>query len=290
MTYFLLRFYSLKDLIFILLDRPDEAYDKLIGEHVFEHSHQNEERDMQHRKRQRMISTQDFSSSVSSTVLQAPAEETLTLSQRLKRAVNQLRNERSRLSSDNANEVHELSFEQMKRYIQYARQYCHPMLSRGAAKILQKMYLSMRAEDTAHSSCGSGGLPVTTRHLESLIRLSQARAKIDLREEVSEEDAQDVVQLLQESMLDVLTNELGEIDVTRRGGMSLSKQMKALVQAMAKEVKRSKQGNCMFTRQEIQELTQLLRLDKEVDALIDLMRTECYLLLKGPRLYELRIT
>lgn len=30
-----------------------------------------------------------------------------------------------------------------------------------------------------------------------------------------------------------------------------------------------------------------LRLDKEVDALIDVMRTECYLLLKGPKLYQL---
>lgn len=48
-------------------------------------------------------------------------------------------------------------------------------------------------------------IPVTTRHLESLIRLAQARAKLELREEVDENDALDVVLLLQESSLDAFT-------------------------------------------------------------------------------------
>jgi hypothetical protein len=43
----------------------------------------------------------------------------------------------------------------------------------------------------------------------------------------------------------------------------------------------------MFARQDIAEICSRLRLDKEVDGLIDVMRTECYLLLKGPKLYQL---
>ena len=39
---------------------------------------------------------------------------------------------------------------------------------------------------------------------------------------------------------------------------------------------------CIFT-----DICTRLRLDKEVDSLIDVMRTECYLLLKGPKLYQL---
>ena len=47
-------------------------------------------------------------------------------------------------------------------------------------------------------------------------------------------------------------------------------------------------GSNMFTRQEILALCQKLALDKEVDSLIDVMRTECYLLLKGSRTYQLQ--
>lgn len=103
---------------------------------------------------------------------------------------------------------------------------------------------------------------------------------------VTAEDAQDVVQLLQESLLDVFTTECGAIDSGRKGGISLAKQVKGLVQVMTREC--TLRGSNMFSRQDISALCQKLALDKEVDALIDVMRTECYLLLKGPRLYQLQ--
>ena len=72
-----------------------------------------------------------------------------------------------------------LSPEQMKRYIEYAKVYCHPMLTPEAAKVLQKQYLLMRSQASLGKS-----LPVTMRNLESLIRLAQARARVELREQV----------------------------------------------------------------------------------------------------------
>jgi DNA replicative helicase MCM subunit Mcm2 (Cdc46/Mcm family) len=60
--------------------------------------------------------------------------------------------------------------------------YCHPRLTPAAAKVLQKHYLTMRS---SVASANDDSIPVTTRHLESLIRLSQARARMELREEVS---------------------------------------------------------------------------------------------------------
>jgi hypothetical protein len=42
-----------------------------------------------------------------------------------------------------------------------------------------------------------------------------------MREEVSKQDATDVIQLLQESLLDVFTNDIGEIDLNRKGGKNL---------------------------------------------------------------------
>lgn len=50
----------------------------------------------------------------------------------------------------------------------------------------------------------------------------------------------------------------------------------------------SLRGSNMFSRSDIQALSGKLALDKDLDSLIDVMRTECYLLLKGPRLYQLQ--
>jgi len=101
------------------------------------------------------------------------------------------------------------------------------------------------------------------------------------------QDAEEVVQLLQESLLDIFTDERGVIDVTRRGGTSTNKQMKALVTIMNQEAVQRK-GNNIFTRQEIVELVHRLQLNKDVEELIECMRRECYLLLKGPKLYQLQ--
>jgi DNA helicase MCM8 len=138
----------------------------------------------------------------------------------------------------------------------------------------------------SQSSLGDS-IPVTTRHLESLIRLAQARARAELRNEVTEEDANDVVLLLQESLLDAFTNEMGAIDIGRKGGMSLAKQVKALVKYLSQESKL--RGNAVFSKKEIEEAVFKLRFEKahDVEALIDVMHTECYILLKGPKLYQI---
>ena len=195
--------------------------------------------------------------------------ELVTLSQRLRRETLQFRDRT-------------IDAETFRKYIAYARKYVHPILTPAAAKVLQKLYLTMRSQ----SSLGDS-IPVTTRHLESLIRLAQARARAELRNEVTEEDANDVVLLLQESLLDAFTNEMGAIDIGRKGGMSLAKQVKALVKYLSQESKL--RGNAVFSKKEIEEAVFKLRFEKahDVEALIDVMRTECYILLKGPKLYQI---
>ena len=87
---------------------------------------------------------------------------------------------------------------------------------------MQKQYLTMRAE----SALGSA-LPATTRHLESLIRLSQARARASLRDRVTEQDAREAVALLQESLLSAVATEIGQLSTGgRKGGpQGLAKQV-----------------------------------------------------------------
>lgn len=72
-------------------------------------------------------------------------------------------------------------------------------------------------------------VPITTRQLEALIRLCQARAKACLRDFVLEEDALDVVELMSLSVEQVHSDEFGVVDKGRggAGGMSNRKMKKA---------------------------------------------------------------
>lgn len=56
----------------------------------------------------------------------------------------------------------------LRKYISYARQYVRPSLSAEAAQTIQDFYLSLRSQ--AHSADST---PITTRQLESLIRLTE---------------------------------------------------------------------------------------------------------------------
>ncbi|CAK9805968.1 DNA helicase MCM8 [Anthophora plagiata] len=106
----------------------------------------------------------------------------------------------------------------LRKYIAYARQYVKPKLTRKAATILQNYYLDLRAKNNKF-----GGLSVCNRQLEAMIRLTevyffeylckfyikasrfmetvkiviQARAKLELRTDVTETDALDVIEILQ---------------------------------------------------------------------------------------------
>jgi len=58
-------------------------------------------------------------------------------------------------------------------------------MSKAAAAILKDFYLKLRNRSTS-----ADGTPITARQLESLVRLAEARARVDLRDEVTEEDTQ----------------------------------------------------------------------------------------------------
>ena len=77
----------------------------------------------------------------------------------------------------------------LRKYIAYARRWVHPALGQEAKKVLQDFYLQLRAKPEGETT------PVTTRQLESLIRLTEARARLELREEASQQDAIEVVEI-----------------------------------------------------------------------------------------------
>mmetsp|Transcript_67269 Transcript_67269/g.161236 ORF Transcript_67269/g.161236 Transcript_67269/m.161236 type:complete len:835 (-) Transcript_67269:41-2545(-) len=80
-------------------------------------------------------------------------------------------------------------------YIRYARCFSQPELSPGAKRKLKEYYLKRKAAAEAFVA-GSGHLPITPRLLESLIRLSQARARAELRRVVLCSDVDDVLDIV----------------------------------------------------------------------------------------------
>lgn len=66
----------------------------------------------------------------------------------------------------------------------FTKMSCRFRMSTPAADILQKFYLKLRDRNTS-----ADGTPITARQLESLVRLAEARAKLDLREEITVQDA-----------------------------------------------------------------------------------------------------
>ena len=87
----------------------------------------------------------------------------------------------------------------------------------------KNFYLELRKHRQSPDST-----PITTRQLESLIRLTEARARLELREEATEQDAKDVVEVMKFSMFDTFSDEFGMLDFQRSqhgSGMSQRSQV-----------------------------------------------------------------
>ena len=89
-----------------------------------------------------------------------------------------------------------LPLQLVKKLVAYARQYVHPKLSEGSKKIIKDFYLKIRQR-----AAGDVSFPVVThRFLESLIRISEARARIELRDVVTKQDALDAIEVMEETI------------------------------------------------------------------------------------------
>jgi len=86
----------------------------------------------------------------------------------------------------------------LRKYIQYARTHVQPVL-RGNAFDQEKiasLYVQLRKESAA-----SGGVPIAVRHVESIMRMAEAHAKMHLREYVRDDDMDASIHMMLESFL-----------------------------------------------------------------------------------------
>ena len=108
---------------------------------------------------------------------------------------------------------------ELLKYLRYAKLVC-PRISPTAAEALEKGYLNLRQ---AEWSMSKSSFRITVRQLESLIRLSEAIAKVHLQTEITKEHVGMAFDLLSRSMVgiqrddvnvpedEVKTGELGEV-------------------------------------------------------------------------------
>ncbi len=92
----------------------------------------------------------------------------------------------------------------------YARRECEPKISDEAASILTDFYVNLRQTHKRSSGCN----PVTMRQLESLMRLTQARARVDFRQVCTAKDAKQVIEIIKSSMIDYYESETSMLEFT----------------------------------------------------------------------------
>ncbi|GMN39082.1 hypothetical protein TIFTF001_008313 [Ficus carica] len=250
------------DLVFILLDKPDEFLDKRVSEHIMSlHAGYGE-----HSPAAKKLRSE---ASENARGIDMNVEGGSLVS-------------RLRLDQKKDGDFAPLPVQLLRKYIAYARTFVFPRMSKPAAEILQKFYLKLRDHATS-----ADGTPITARQLESLVRLAEAKTRIDLREEITAQDAMDVVEIMRESLYDKYVDEHGFVDFGRSGGMSQQKEAKRFLSAL-NERSESQQKDC-FTISEIYSLADRIGLKvPDLDALVENLNSAGYLLKKGPKTYQVR--
>src|SRR3990170_6285047 len=87
----------------------------------------------------------------------------------------------------------------LRKYISYAKN-IKPQLTEPALQRLKDFYLEMRS---ASGESGESPIAITARQLESLVRTTEARARVALRKEILVEDAEAAITIMRKSLGEV---------------------------------------------------------------------------------------
>uniref|UniRef100_A0A3Q3FY03 DNA helicase MCM8 n=1 Tax=Labrus bergylta TaxID=56723 RepID=A0A3Q3FY03_9LABR len=249
------------DVVFLLLDIPDESHDRRLSEHVMAN------RAGKGRMSSAIVTR--INSELETSVLFEHSDMPLS----------------ERLQIPAGESVDPIPACLLRKYISYARQYVHPTVCPEAAQVLQDFYLSLRSQ--AHSADAT---PITTRQLESLVRLTEARARLDLRETATKSDAEDVVEIMKHSLVDTYSDGLGNLDFERSqlgSGMSQRSAGKRLVNALHLHAQKTNQKQ--FDLQTLRSVANRLNIKvMDFEGLVSSLNEQGFLLKKGAKLYQLQ--
>lgn len=110
--------------------------------------------------------------------------------------------------------VGELAIPSIKKYIQYCKAKCKPVLSEEAGQVLTSSYVKIRDDVRKNNMQSSSGgandkpsgqdqsvIPITVRQLEALVRISESLAKARLDSQVRIEDVNEALRLFRVSTM-----------------------------------------------------------------------------------------
>lgn len=249
------------DLVFIVLDRPNEYHDKLLTKHI----------QWLHEKNKSKLGTSSSKFLGSGTQSTNTGDDNdIPLYERLKLKPNE--------------QMDLLPHVLMQKYIGYSRKNFNPKLTSDAAKELKNFYLELRQLKNDDS------IPVTIRQLESLVRLTQARARVDLSQLATIEHAHDVLSIFRQSMIDVFSTDAGDFHMQRGingSGMSQASQIKKYLKLLERHSQRLQKT--IFSVDELREIAQQGGFTINFLNLLETLNIQGFMLKKGLNLYKLLI-
>jgi len=105
-------------------------------------------------------------------------------------------------STSSLSHIEKIPQDLLRKYIIYAREKIHPKLNQMDQDKVAKVYSELRRE-----SMSTGSVPITVRHIESVLRMAEANAKMHLREFVSQDDINMAIRVTLEAFIS--TQKLG---------------------------------------------------------------------------------
>lgn len=107
-----------------------------------------------------------------------------------------------------------LPLDELSAYIDYARTNIHPVLSSEASDELVASYVSLRSIGASDPRSSEKRITATTRQLESMIRLSEAHARMRFAAHVELQDVQEACRLMREAIrTSAMDPRTGKIDM-----------------------------------------------------------------------------
>jgi replicative DNA helicase Mcm len=118
----------------------------------------------------------------------------------------------------------------LRKYISYAKQKVKPRLTEEAIEEIKEFYVRLRNQSIS-TELAVKPIPITARQLEGIIRLSEAYAKMHLRNEVTRENARKAIELLKVSLMQVgYDEETKTFDIDKiTSGITAGKRNKILI-------------------------------------------------------------
>lgn len=180
-------------------------------------------------------------------------------------------------------------FQMLKKYISYAKKNVHPTLSAGAAQELKSFFEELQQSSVRVDGCAAVGV----RRFESLIRLTQARAKCELSDVADERHARDVIEIVRYSTAEVTSSPASDDWSSRSASKKPSKklsqrdQMQQFVNRLRKL--KNQKGDSIFSLQELKDVYEELNTNwlRGVEDLINSLNVSGAIISKGSKVYQL---